>query len=495
MKNSNLSRTIKSLTSEKQRQVMAVCFGGMLTIGLTACNEEQVSELTDVTAAGATLESAESLARMKPVDLAQEQTVEDDHGPYGYRQQGYVNQDAYMKRKGQVVENLAYYGDWDNNVVQIIDVDKMELVSTVSTGDGPYGIDQQGSDKAYALTRRTESMTVVDNDTLDYAGLVDLQHKPRSTNFNANTSLSLVSGGDKAMTSIIDTVEDKVTESFGADVLTTPHDFGGSLSTGHPLWVSDVHFFMLDRAARQIQLWDSSKGEMLSALETPASTHHIFQPPVSTMALDEKNVFYAVIEGNRGNDEEEPVSPGILRFRIKGNSLEQTAQVNLHDYDSVSPDDDDLDIATMGSHHADFHPDGVYIYIGSAEGHVFVINKNTMEVETMVNAGIGAGHTTFLPMRDQAIITNHNSTYMTVIDTINHKFVRKVEVATTASLDYKSQAHTSGVSLDMKYFYSTASHDGDFFRIDLDSWKVTKTHIGGNLLMGSFVWNGDGVNM
>ena len=59
----------------------------------------------------------------------------------------------------------------------------------------------------------------------------------------------------------------------------------------------------------------------------------------------------------------------------------------------------------------------------------------------------------------------------------------------------KLQAHTSGISPDGMYFYSTASHDGVFFRIDLDTWEISKTYIGGNLLMGSFVWNGEGVNM
>ncbi len=451
-----------------------------MLLTLSACNEESVTEITDET-----LESAETLAMTNPADLGQQQTTDASYGPYGYRQQGYVNQDGYTNHTGDVVENLAYYGDWDNNLVQIIDIDNMKLLSTVSTGDGPYGIDQQGPDKAYALTRRTESMTVVDNNTLDYAGLIDLPHKPRSTNFNANTSLSLVSGGDKAMTSIIHIDNDKVTKVIGNDVLTTPHDFGGSLSTGHPLWISDFHFFMLDRAARQIQLWNRD-GTMLSALDTDTSVHHIFQPPAATMGSDEQNVFYAVIEGNQA----EKVSPGILRFSIVKNDLKQTAQVNLHDYDP-----ENLDITTMGSHHATFHPNGVDIYIGSAEGHVFVVNKNTMKIETMVDAGAGAGHTTFLPMRDQAIITNHNATYMTVIDTINHTFERNIEVAKSASSEYKSQAHTSGVSLDMKYFYSTASHDGDFFRIDLDTWEITKIHIGGNLLMGSFVWNGDGVNM
>ena len=494
MKKSNLNRSINNLTNIKQKQVSAIFLSGVLALSLSACNEESVSEITNET-----LESAETAAKINPTDLAQEQTPDHNHGPYGYRQQGYVNQDSYRNRNGQdeVVRNLAYYGDWDNNVVHIIDVDMMDLVSTVSTGDGPYGIDQQGPDKAYALTRREASMTVIDNDTLDYGGMIDLDHFPRSTNFNANTSLSLVSGGNKAMTSIIHTDMDKVTKVVGVDVETKPYDFGGSLSTGHPLWVSDYHFFMIDRAARQIQLWNRN-GQMLSALETPTSIHHIFQPPVSTMAPDEKNVFYAVIEGNQ----EEDVSPGILRFSIKHNSLKQTAQVNLHDYDP------DVDITTMGSHHADFHPDGVYIYMGSAEGHVFVIDKSKigkdeMAIVAMVDAGSGAGHTTFLPMYDKAIITNHNSKYMTVIDTTDHSRIRDIEVASEADPSYKSQAHTSGVSLDMKYFYSAASHDGVFFRIDLEndveSWEVDTVNRvvipDSNLLMGSFAWNGEGANM
>lgn len=66
-------------------------------------------------------------------------------------------------------------------------------------------------------------------------------------------------------------------------------------------------------------------------------------------------------------------------------------------------------------------------------------------------------------------------------------------MANDASPDYKSQAHTSGVSLDMQYFYSAASHDGVFYRINLNTWNVVKTMpIDANLLTGSFIWNGDG---
>jgi hypothetical protein len=490
----NKNKQLNSMTGGRYGRITAICLTGLLVMSVSGCNEDSIEEVVDAATdddlttsiANKSTTDVDVLTQAFPADMGQQQTHHKHHGHLGYRQPGYVNQDAYITDNIYGVDNLAYYGDWDSNRIYIIDVDNMSLVKSVeNTGDGPYGIDQQGTNKAYALTRRTESLTVVDNHTLENNGLIELQHKPRSTNFNANTLLSLVSGGDKAMTSIIRTDMDKVVKVMGEDKLTTPHDFGGSLSTGHPLWVSDHHFFMLDRAARQIQLWNRD-GHMMSVLQTPTSVHHIFQPPASTMSKGEQNVFYAVVEGNQA----EGVSPGIIRFSIRKNKLRQTARISLHDYDP-----ENLDISTMGSHHATFHPDGVYIYMGSAEGHVFVINKGTMTIEAMVDAGKGAGHTTFLPMRDQAIITNHNSTYMTVIDTVNHQFVRNVEVASSASPDYKSQAHTSGVSLDMQYFYSTASHDGTFFRIDLDSWEVSKTYIGGNLLMGSFIWNGEGENM
>ncbi len=41
-----------------------------------------------------------------------------------------------------------------------------------------------------------------------------------------------------------------------------------------------------------------------------------------------------------------------------------------------------------------------------------------------------------------------------------------------------------------------AGRDGVFFRIDLETLEVVdRLYLGGNVLMGSFIWNGDGVNM
>jgi len=285
------------------------------------------------------------------------------------------------------------------------------------------------------------------------------------------------------MTSIIKVKRDKVVRVIGENEETHPHDYGGSLSTGHPLWVTDQQFFMLDRAAREIQLWNP-QGKLLSTLHTATSVHHIFQQPAATMKKGGEHIYYAVEEGNQG----EEISPAILRFELQENTLVETARVELNSINTQK-----YDAGVMGAHHAAFRPDGKFIYVGSAEGHLFVINTKKMKVVKVIKVGKGAGHTTFLSMRDQAIITNHNDKFVSVIDTLNHERVRNVKVAETASSEYKSQAHTSGVSPDMQYFYSAASHDGVFYRINLDTWNVVKTEpTHANLLMGSFIWNGDG---
>jgi len=125
---------------------------------------------------------------------------------------------------------------------------------------------------------------------------------------------------------------------------------------------------------------------------------------------------------------------------------------------------------------------------------VFVVNKNSMKIEKMIVTGSGSGHTTFVPMYDRAFVTNHNDTYMTVINTIDHSWLMNIEVAGSASSGYKSQAHTSSIGPDGKYFYSAASHDGVFFEIDVENLVISRQlNVGDeigedvNIFMRSFI--------
>ena len=120
------------------------------------------------------------------------------HGRFGYRKHDSVNRDGYVSDNVFGAENLAYYGDWNANRIFIFDVDNWGWVTTVEgTGDGPYGIDQQSPEKAYALTRLTDSLTIVNNQTFENEGLIPLEHRPRSTNYNVATDLTLVSGATR----------------------------------------------------------------------------------------------------------------------------------------------------------------------------------------------------------------------------------------------------------------------------------------------------------
>ena len=79
MKISNSIRRFSILINNKQRQVVAICFSGVLAMSVSGCNEETVSEITDTTTtdaiiAAATLESAETLAKIN--ELKNEEDAE-----------------------------------------------------------------------------------------------------------------------------------------------------------------------------------------------------------------------------------------------------------------------------------------------------------------------------------------------------------------------------------------------------------------------------------
>jgi len=157
----------------------------------------------------------------------------------------------------------AFYGDKVLDRVVAIDVHSMTLAGEVPTiGKTPYPVDQAGTlDKVYAITRGSESVDVITADTLENLGVIKLNHKPRSgESYNARLGLALIAGADKPQTSVIDVINDSVVAVAGEDTLTTQtEDNGGSLSSGHPAWLSKDRFVVIDRVNRLIQLYGIEK--------------------------------------------------------------------------------------------------------------------------------------------------------------------------------------------------------------------------------------------
>jgi len=385
----------------------------------------------------------------------------------------------------------AFYGDRLEDRVVVLDVDNMSLTETIDTvGVDPYPVDQAGKlDKVYAITRGSDSIDVIDASTMQPLGLIELQHHPRSSEaYNATLGLQLVTGADKPMASLIDVNTDEVVAVVGSDVAVDPIDYGGSNATGHPFWFDDNKFALIDRGNREISVYrvvKNRRGEwktvLLDTVSTPTAVHHFVKRDLSSLSGQESHSYYALAEGNP----DAGVAPSILKYVLKRNKLQFAAQAKL-------AENGDEIIASMGSHHADLHPNGKLIYVGSLEGHIYVVNMKKMAVVKTIDAGYGAGHTTFVPDRNLAIVTNHKDTFVTVIDTEKNRKIKNVTVSGASINGEILQSHSSFVHPNMNYFYAFATDNGVFYELDLETLTVSRTvETGGTPLQGVFMCQGE----
>ncbi len=382
----------------------------------------------------------------------------------------------------------AFYGDPSTNSVVTIDIPAMEQVGSTATAATPYPVDRAGPlNKIYAVTRGVDSIDIIHPNTLDNLGSIDLQHKPRSgAAYNAELAVQLVAGADKPMSSLIDPFTDTVVATAGSDEITTANgDFGGGLASGHPFWFSKHKFAVIDRANRSIKLYKLSgdrtigfSTELIDETNTPTSVHHFVSRKRSSLLGNDKYIYYALAEGAPADN----ISPKILEIRVKDDSIEILRTVNLSGFDA----------STMGSHHADLHPGGVYIYVGSTEGHMFIINRKNMQIVATVETGLGSAHTRFVASKGLAIVTNHKDTFVTIINSNNHTKIIDVNVSPAQENGQILQSHTSFVDPADKNYYAFASDSGTFYELNLESFEVTRTvHTGGTPRQGVFIALGD----
>lgn len=355
-------------------------------------------------------------------------------------------------------EALAYYGDAANDLVYVIDLEAFRLfqVYPMPAGSKPYPVDHAGSGTTYISTRGISSLSVIPNYDLSLPlTRIALQHQPRSTTAHPSRGLALTSGADVSLSSMIRTRDGKVRQVVGDGLSWNPSsntDFGGSNATGHPFWDRGKKHFLLDRVQRHIALYKGN-GDLLDTLPTASSAHHLLRAPT-----DQRRTYFAALEGNPAAG----IPPAVLKFRVRQNRFEQLAYQELQCAGCFA--------AQMGGHHADLTPDGQFIYMGSNEGHTFVLNSNDLSIARVINTGAGAGHTRFVASRNLAIVTNHNDTFITLIDTRDHS--RITDVVITDSCTHpgrKLQGHTTGISPDSRYFYIAASCDGRLVKLDLDT--------------------------
>ena len=345
----------------------------------------------------------------------------------------------------------AFFGDYENDRMFAVNSSFDSLIDTIATAAGPYPVDQSGS-HVLPITRRAQQLDVIAVDTLANVGSIPLSHTPRSTAYRSSTGLLLVAGGDRACTSVIDLNNRAVVALVGDQrIITHRSDFGGGLASGHPAWVSDDTFLLLDRVSRTLALYDIKKTR-LHEIHAPTSIHHVIQKDES---------WYGCCEGNPSSH----IPPGLFRFQVANNKLVVTGNAWLPAAGKSVTD--------MGGHHIDLHPDGNTIYFGSVEGRIFVVNRHTLKIEKVVYTGLGTGHTDFAEERNLAFVINHTDTHITVIDSRSHEVIKNIPVASSPGRDgRKSIGHTFTIDSEKDEFICLASMDGSLVRINMDTLTV-----------------------
>ncbi len=351
---------------------------------------------------------------------------------------------------------LAFYGDSEGSEVFAIDITSMSLLCRIPTGLGPYPVDAVGKTHVLASTRKEQSVTPIEISTLSPLPKIHLPHKPRSSTTHDN-GLTLVSGADSPVTTILDSRTWTVIATYGDPLAGKIEDFGGQLASGHERWLPDGdRFFILDRIRRRISLYRHSTAELLWGVNTPTSCHHLVPDPTGSGA------YFALCEGNQAAK----IPPSVMRLVPNG---------ILFSVDGCSflPVEPAL-LGKCGGHHVDVSGD--YLYCGSNEGFTYVLRKDTLAPITRIVTGAGNGHTGFIHEAGQSlgITINHTAQFITIFDLITHTPLRSVQVSSSsATPSRRTQGHTSGKIGN--HFYMMASLDSTFHEIDALNGAITRS--------------------
>ena len=382
----------------------------------------------------------------------------------------HMNETSMETETVTVNTNILYYGDIINNSVVALDLTLMHPINTIdSNGDYPYEIAQALNNELYVLNRKDYTIGILDPISNRITGEVNLDFYPRSVKINQNDIL-LTSANEPAAAVIN---SNTASPSYADSGYIEPVSYGGSNATGHPVWVNDDQFLLLDRTENSIELYEKGSFQPIDKLKTRSSVHHV---------IDKHGIFYGICEG-----EQNGVSPGILKFTVNHGKIIVIQEKLLSQLSDLP---DDFIAATWGAHHGAFHPTQDYIYIGSAEGNVFVLDLENLELADTFKTGKGVGHFTFYGT--MLITTNHYDTFKSFYDASNpqqHILLKNISFSEQISSGITMQSHTSHIIDNKLYFMFNTDKESTLYEVNLDLLSIERSvsMVNNYCLMGTLV--------
>lgn len=365
-----------------------------------------------------------------------------------------------------------YYGDIISNDVVALDTEKMQLKERIgSNGEYPYEVAKALGEDLYVINRADYSIGVLNSNTNTITDEIALSFYPRSISINASDILLTSANEPDAAVITSNTASQSYTDSS----YVKPVSYGGENATGHPVWVDDDYFLLLDRTENTIELYHKESYTPVDKLTTQSSVHHV---------MYKDGYYYGISEG-----EQKVVSPGIVKFSVTHGKITLGIERLLSSFNNLP---DDFNSTTWGAHHGAFHPTDDYIYIGSTEGNVFVLDLAGLTLQDTFKSGKGVGHFAFY--NTMLITTNHYDNFKSFYDATDpraNKFIKELKFSTQVYSGITMQSHTSHIVDKKLYFMFNTDHDSTLYKIDLENITIESSLTLQNsyCLMGSFVEN------
>ena len=387
--------------------------------------------------------------------------------------------------------NVLYYADpriEENGLNRAIRIDynAMNFNEVATNGINPHSIDRAGkTNRFYIRTQNSYSFDVVNFETgsvktvnLENKERNVVEHKPRAIGaYNRKYNIQLLSSLDMPVVDVIDVSTDNVIATLGDQI----KDFtitanGGKSATGHAFWFDENHFGLIDRVSNKIRLYRVSRASD-DSLEFTLIQDFITREPVHAVERisnarnkTDRNTFYAMINGDIGKK----VAPGVLELKFNHDyeRIESSREVIFED--SV----ESVGVIKATTHHSAVSPDYKYFIVPVLTGKVYFINRQTMKIDKVVEAKLGAAHVNISKEENLVIITNHFSEYVTFINATTLEVVKNLDISETVfhpDEKHLIQPHFSYVGENGRYYYTFATQDGKFLKIDLKTLEVVES--------------------
>jgi hypothetical protein len=344
------------------------------------------------------------------------------------------------------------------------------------SGINPHSLDRAGdSDKFYVRTQNSNSFDVINFVTGEVKTVELGDHQPRAIGAtNLKYHLQILSARNMQVFDIIDTTTDTIIETIG-DRTPTP-----GVTTGHALWFDEDHFGLIDRKNKQVRVFKVvDNGGLLSFVQTnvldSTASFHAIERVAHPRTREDLVTFYANAEGSVADGQ--PPFILELKFDPATGSLTNTRQTVL------SQSTEKVQGISPVTHHSGISPDGRYFYAPVFDGKVYIIDRATMSIVKVLDAALGAAHIEFSDSLNLAIVTNHFSNKLTIIDLATQTVKANIDIGQGQEFHEEEkhllQPHFSYLSKDGKKFYTFATQDGTFLEINLETLTIDRKLVTG----------------